>query len=53
MLLINPCHYLLLCGVILLCAVVQKYHEMSYIYNYSYFSAHFAINLFHLYNLKT
>ena len=38
---------------ILVCAVVQKYHEISWfiiIYN---FSAHFAINLFYLHNLKT
>ena len=38
---------------ILVCAVVQKYHEISFIYNYSHFSTHFAINLFYLHNLKT
>ena len=27
-------------------AVVQKYHQMSFIHNYSQFSTHFAINLF-------
>ena len=29
--------YLLLRGFILLCAVVRKYQEMSFIYNYSHF----------------
>ena len=38
---------------ILVCAAVQKYHEMSFIYNYSHFNTHFAINLFYLRNLKT
>ena len=37
----------------LVCAVAPKYLEMSFIYNYSHFSTHFAINLFHLHNLKT
>ena len=36
----------------LVCAVVQKYHKLSFIYNCSHFSTHFAINLFHLKNLK-
>ena len=36
----------------LVCAVVQKYHEMSFIYNYSHFSTHFESNLFYLHNLK-
>ena len=33
-------------------AFAQKYHEMSYIFNYI-FSSHFAIVLFYLHNLKT
>ena len=37
----------------LVCAFAQKHHEMSFIYNYSHFSTHFAINLFHLHDLKT
>ena len=37
----------------LMCEVLQKYHEMSFIYNYSHLSIHFAINLFYLHNLKT
>ena len=36
----------------LVCAFVQIYHEMSFIYNYSHFSTHFAINPFYLHNLK-
>ena len=36
----------------LVCAVVQKYHEMTFICIHI-FSTHFAINLFHLRNLKT
>ena len=36
----------------LVCAIGQKYHEMSFIYNYSHFITHFAINLFYLYSLK-
>ena len=35
------------------CGVIQKYHEMSFIYNYSHFSSHFAIDLFYLHNMKT
>ena len=38
---------------ILVCAVVQKYHKMFFVYNCSHFSTHFAINLFYLRNLKT
>ena len=34
----------------LVCAVVQKYHEMSLIYTIHIFSTHFAINLFYLHN---
>ena len=35
-------------------SVVQKYHEMTFIYNYShFFSTHFAINVFYLHNMKT
>ena len=41
------------CPYTLVSAVVQKYHEMSIIYNYSHFSTHFAINLFYWPNLKT
>ena len=37
----------------LVCAIVQKYHEISFIYIYSHFSTHFVINLFYLHNLKT
>ena len=37
----------------LVCAVVQKYQEMPFIYNYLHFSTQFAINLFYLHNLKT
>ena len=37
---------------ILVCAVVQKYHKLSFIYNYAHFSAHFAINLLYLHNLN-
>ena len=37
----------------LVCAIVQKYHEISFIYSYSHFSTHFVINLFYLHNLKT
>ena len=37
----------------LVCAVAQKYHEMSFIYNYSHLiSTRFAINLFYLHNLN-
>ena len=32
---------------ILACAVVQKYHDMSFIYIIHIFSTHFAINLFY------
>ena len=37
----------------LVCAGVQKYHEMCFIYVYSIFSTHFAINLFNFQNMKT
>ena len=33
-------------------AVIQKYHEMSFIYSYTHFSTHFAINLFYLQQLE-
>ena len=36
----------------LVCAVGQKYYEMSFIIVHI-FSTHFAINLFYLHNLKT
>ena len=32
--------------------VIQKYHEMSFIYAYTHFSTHFAINLFYLQELE-
>ena len=41
---------------ILVCAVVQKYHEMSFIFLFiiiHILSTHFAINLFYWHNLKT
>ena len=37
----------------LVCTVVKKYHEMSFIYNDSHFSAPFGINLLYLHNLET
>ena len=37
---------------VLECVVVQKFHEMSLIYNHLHFT-HFAINLFSLHNMKT
>ena len=36
----------------LVCAVVQKYHEMSFIYIIHIFITHFTINLFYLHDLK-
>ena len=42
----------------LVCAIVQKYHGIPFIHNYSHFMiihiihTHFAINLFYLHNLK-
>ena len=36
----------------LACVVVQKYHEMSFIYNHSHSWSHFAINLFYLQQLE-
>ena len=36
----------------LVCAVVQKYHEMSFVYIIHIFSTHFTINLFYFHNLK-
>ena len=33
-------------------AVIQKCHEMSFIYAYTHFSTHFAINLFYLQQLE-
>ena len=47
-------HHLLFHGWTHVCSVAQKYHEIPFIYNYSHFKyTHFAINLFHLHNLKT
>ena len=49
---LNEALHLLFHGFIFVCAVVQNYHEIPFIYNYSHFSTHFAIDLFYTHNLK-